>query len=464
MLSGAVVGGGAGAAAIYYNPANIAEIEQSGLSVSISLFSLDNYKIKNALGNGIDLNRTKLTAQPRLVTYLIEVRRNKKISLELAIMNVANSNVRLGTSVDMEMDILKSLPGVERYFASYYQENIYRDDYIGGGISYKINDGFWIGSSMFVSVKTMRTIKGLDIDASPLTDTVYANNNPVPFYVASYNKFTEIRFQNYSLIWKFGLNYKINTVNIGLNITTPALNVFTGGKFARKKEEQNSITNPDGSRYFPDYIAVDEQKKKELNIKIKTPFSIALGATFHSPSDPDKSFFFTVEYFSSISPYKMIDAEDYQYVLPINQPGLDSTGFLDYSMGGRNLLNFAIGYRWKISENVLMLSGFKTDFNFLKGVDIGNNRLDNFHINFYHITGGLRFKLKKNVIFFGLQYSFARKNNREQIVNLSDPVEYNDIEKAPLQGTRQDNMNISYNGLSFFLGATFNFGGTEKKK
>jgi len=55
LLAGAVVGGGAGPSAIYYNPASISEIKESKLSVHASLFSFKFLNVKNALGDGIDL-------------------------------------------------------------------------------------------------------------------------------------------------------------------------------------------------------------------------------------------------------------------------------------------------------------------------------------------------------------------------------------------------------------------------
>ena len=46
LLSGAVVGGGAGPAAIYYNPASIAEITESKFSLHASLFSFNFLTVK----------------------------------------------------------------------------------------------------------------------------------------------------------------------------------------------------------------------------------------------------------------------------------------------------------------------------------------------------------------------------------------------------------------------------------
>ena len=58
----------------------------------------------------------------------------------------------------------------------------------------------------------------------------------------------------------------------------------------------------------------------------------------------------------------------------------------------------------------------------------------------------------------GLQYSVGREQNRQQFMNLTNPVEYNTTELTPLVGTRQDIMSSFFNALSFYFGATFNFG------
>ena len=55
LVAGAVVGGGAGPSAIFYNPAIISEISASKLSLNASLFAYDIFNAKNVLGDGIDI-------------------------------------------------------------------------------------------------------------------------------------------------------------------------------------------------------------------------------------------------------------------------------------------------------------------------------------------------------------------------------------------------------------------------
>ena len=90
LLSGAVVGGGAGPSAIYYNPASISEVVSSKLTLNASLSSINFSSIKNALGEDINLNSTKVFIEPRFVSFMIKSKKLKKMSFEIAALNNEN--------------------------------------------------------------------------------------------------------------------------------------------------------------------------------------------------------------------------------------------------------------------------------------------------------------------------------------------------------------------------------------
>ena len=459
MLAGAVVGGGAGISAIYYNPANISEITQSNFSITASLFSYNLYDYQNALGDSIDLQLSHITVEPRFVSYMIQPKNNKRLSIELASMNIENTNQNYIQTVDQRIDILKNLPGKEDYYATYTYRNQYRNDYVGIGASYKLTDRFWIGGSMFVALKSLRFSQSISIEAFPVEQVVL---DSIPFYSASYENWNSVRYDQLSILWHVGITYKINNVSLGLKLATPGVQVYQGSKDVLKKIKQSNITKPGSSEFLPNYIIADNQSGKQLDLHIKTPFSIAVGATFHSPKDIHKSFYVSLEYFKSIAPYIFLKAEDSRVSIDNDLIQVDSVNMLSYATGARNLFNLAMGYQWKISENTLLLTGFKTNFNYLKGVDYNTaedlNIIDRINYNVYHITGGFRFKLLKHVLMAGVQYSFGMEPNQPQIINLANPVEFNTVEMAPLQGNRENTMQVSYSGLSVFLGAVFNFG------
>ena len=227
LLSGAVVGGGAGNSSVYYNPASISESKGSSLAVNASLFSLNAFVAKNALGEGINLSSTQLQIQPRFISYKSHPRKAPRLKLEFVIMNNQLLDLSFDNSVSYQMDILKSLPGDERYIGSFIYNNYYREDWIGAGGSYAINDHLYLGASMFGKVKAIKYSYLVDLQAYPLQDTIEAGGTQVPFYSASYNDYQYLKFNNYRLGWKFSMFYKKNNFSFGATITTPSLNVHS---------------------------------------------------------------------------------------------------------------------------------------------------------------------------------------------------------------------------------------------
>ena len=461
LLSGAVVGGGAGNASVYYNPASIAESEGSSLAVNASLFSLDFYSAKNALGDDINLSSTKITLQPRFISYNWDPSKTSKFSFEFIIMNTQLYDLQFNNSVSYQMDILEYLPGEERYFANFSYNNYYREDWVGGGASYALNDHFYLGASMFVKVKSMRYNSLVDIQAHSLTDTVEVGGIQVPFYSASYNEYQDLKFNNYRLIWKFSMFYLKDRFTGGITISTPSLNVYSDGKMVSKKFEQSNISNPVGVGFLPNIMIIDYRDKKGVNINYKDPLSIAAGAVFKT-RDNKQAVYTTVEYFFPVDPYKIVQVDPNPMVSNSQTySNLPTKEFLSYGYANTGVFNAAVGYQWTPREHLRLLGGFRTDFNYQKGLDYGEyidyNSIRQITYDLYHLTGGAVFTFKGQDIMFGLQYTLGYQGNEPQIINLSDPVEFNIEEQAALQGTRSDNMRNIANKVGVFFGATFNF-------
>jgi hypothetical protein len=468
LLSGAVVGGGAGPSAIYYNPASISEVVASKFTLNASLFSFKFYDAENAMGEGIDLNATKGIIEPRFLSYMIKSKRHPNWSYEIAFLNNQNIKSGLISSVDEQLDILTHVPGIERYFAVYQFQTQYRDDWMGGGGSVKLSDNLYAGASMFLTIRSLEYENSLEIEAYSLDDSIFINNQFVPFYIASYQNTEYLKFNDYRLLWKAGILYKTKTLSLGLSITTPSVGIYSDGKRVTRKEKQSNITQPADGEPIPDYIIADYKEKEDVDVAYKSPLSLSAGLTYNLP-DHKRTVYTSVEYFFGLDPYRMVEAnESPDLADPLVGNTLLSSEWLTFVSGAKPLLNAAIGYSWTLKKGLLLMAGFRTDFNYRKNLKYGSYseyaKMQGLDIDLYHITGGLSWRVFGQDIITGLEYSVGGNKNQLQIANLSDPVEYNTTEKLPLQGTRNNTMDVLYNSISFYFGASFNFGGEKDKK
>ncbi len=467
LLSGAVVGGGAGPSAIYYNPASISEITESKFSVNVSLFTIDMQGANNVLGENVDLGSTRVKIEPRFISYMIQPKKHPDWSLELAFLNNENFSAANSQSVDKQMDILTHLPGTERYYAFFQYSNSYRDDWFGIGSSWKLSPSFYIGASMFVSVRSLEYKYLLNIEAFPL-DSVFIEGEYVPFYSASYHEMDYLKCNDYRLLWKAGLLYKRERYSLGLNLTTPSVGgIYSDGKQTSREAKQSNITDPESGEPLPNFILADYEEDKDVLVNAKSPFSFAAGFRYEFLKRATV-LYLTAEYFGGLDPYRYAEADENPNLMAGSLfQNIDHTEWLTFVSGAKPVLNAAAGYEWLVKENFLIRAGFRTDFNYQKNFDFEpyteNKLIKGLRFDLYHITGGSSWRIKGQDIMIGLQYTIGRENNQQQFVNLSDPVEFNTTEKVALQGTKQNTMDSHIDAISIYFGATFNFGNTKKK-
>jgi hypothetical protein len=180
-----------------------------------------------------------------------------------------------------------------------------------------------------------------------------------------------------------------------------------------------------------------------------------------------KTLYSTIEYFSGIDSYRMVKADEN---VSLGEGSIleneDFSDWLTFVDGANPIFNAAIGYRSYLKNNLKLLAGFKTDFNYKKKKETSPTNPDKSiksnDVDFYHLTSGLSLRIKGQDITAGLQYTLGLNNGTKQLVNLSHPVEFNFVEMKALQGTRTNTVKTVYNSFTLLLAASFNFGGNKK--
>ncbi len=462
LLSGAVVGGKAGVSAVYYNPAQIGHDSTMKLSLSVNLISLQFYDIKNFAGDDIDLYQFNFKLQPKYVSYIHQPSKNDRIFIEAAFLARVSDDLTFKVSHNKNLDIIKRLDGEENYTANLNSSRKYDDFWIGAGMSYKFGNNWSLGASLFMSVKVMIYSYGHSMYAFQTDDMVFSDGIPEPYYFPQFEFEEKLKYWDLSLISKIGIHYRSDDLSFGFgtNFTFPNLGIYGEGEVGKKVTRSN-IHNDEAVIFTDDLVMLENQKKVRTNIK--DPFSVAVGFDYTTPNKRN-TVLLTVEYFNKIDPYQIINTSD--ELTNTNDAAKALFGNRDvmsFYYNAASVTNIALGFIQNFNEKISALGGFRTDFSSaakISDTTIGEKpKTFKIHQDKFHFTGGPLFHWNKFNLILGLQYTFGRGNNLEQVINYSDPVEFNSLNGESLQGSRNNTMRVNYNEISLFFGITYRTGG-----
>lgn len=455
MLSGAVVGGSAGVSAIYYNPALIDHENVPSLSFSASLTTLQRYNAENVVGNGIDSKKWFFKIQPKFISYTLK-NDNDRIGMEVAVFSPISEESEFKIQHQDALDLIQRTEGIEEYNGYVKYKKKYQDIWAGFGFSYQLNDNMYIGASGFVSTKLMNYELSQFMEAYQNAEEVIVDGETQPRYIALNNYSEELKYWYESLIFKAGFQYKspAKRFSAGLNLTLPAIPIY-GEATVRKAFNRSNVYNNLADEFTTNESFVGFEEK--VRTKVKTPFSLAVGAQYTTKNNKN-SISFTAEYFNEIDQYAIINPSNQNTVVPDAFNSSSFNDFMSFYHSAESITNLAIGFKQFINDNFYILGGIRTDFDASTSTNFrevgGKFKVSQFHLDKYHITGGPVLRVKDAIFITGFQYSNATGKNLQQIINYSDPIEYNSINNTSLQGIKEDTVKATIRELTVFLGVT----------
>ena len=444
LIGGSVVGGSAGPSAVFYNPALINHEQVPSLTLSANLLSIQSFKANNIAGEGIDADKLIFKVQPRFLSYILPSK-NERFGLSAAILSPDSQEIEYTIQHFDELDIIKRTQGMETYSGYINYSRRYDDTWVGFGASYKLSDKFYVGVSSFLSIKVLKYQYERSAQAYQLGDSVVVGQNSEAKYIAESSYKEEMKYWDLSFVFKGGAQYKSENeqLRIGANITFPNIR-FIGQADVRKNRSRSNVYDDSENSFTSNENLIEFEE--DGRTKVKTPFSTALGIQYFTKSRKN-SISFTIEYFHDIDPYSIID-------LP---PEKD---FLSYSHSANSVTNAGFGFKQYISPSFIMMGGFRTDFTSGRKDDIrfinDSFKINQIHMDKYHITVGPVLKIKRFDVITGIQYTFGRNSDLDPLVNYADPVEYIPQTRQSLEGIRQNEASASLNEISLFLGLTVN--------
>jgi len=406
----------------------------------------------------------KLKLQPKFISYVYQPAKSNRLFVELSFLSRASDEVSFNVEHNATLDIIKRLDGEENYTGTLVSNRRYNDYWVGAGVSYRLNKNWSLGTSLFLSLKSLDYIYNQSMLAFQTADSIFVNGIQEPYYFAESSYGERLKYWYLSLIPKFGLQYQSNNraFGFGLNLTFPNIDIY-GVAEIDKKITRSNVHDDDMGNFTQDLVMLEEQRN--LRATLKDPFSVAIGF-FIKSKDQRSVGMISAEYFTEIPIYRITNNLN---------PLTNSNDAVKTMFDGKDVMNFyynagavtnvSLGFMQHFTKKFSLLGGFRTDFSSASeiGDELEDNKPKTFKINTdkFHLTGGPYLQWERFNLFLGLQYTFSKVDNLEQIINFSEPVEYNPNSGESLQGVRDNTMRVNYNEISLFFGISYKIEGLK---
>ncbi len=447
MLGGAVTAGGNDNSAIYYNPGALGFNNNTSLSLSSDSYYVSWLNIENGAGDNMDLVSNEVNVFPQIISFNQKVPK-LPITLTLAGINHDNSFTNMSYRNEMEADVLKKLPGKELYIGTIQYYSRIRENWVGFGYGRKFNQYLSFGFSTFITVRAMeyRYSKTADVYRfiSDSNDISLAANTAFSDYVD---------YRNIGMIFMVGASYQREKIKFGINVTLPRINLRFIGRSNLRREFEHYVPSVDSvvSKFSIWQQSVKSTFKSPLSIDFGVSANVSLNTTLYAK----------VSWFAKVGSYPMLDPDNSESLISYNINKLDPE-FNSIYLANRSLINAAIAFKTRVSEEVQLLGSLRTDFNYFdrSAFDLNDDFIYGItYWDIYHIAGGLVWTKEKFELSLGTSYSFGRDNSLPQVVNLSDPTSENNLFGVP-----KYNSTARFNQVSLFLGFTYFFNRSLSKE
>ena len=389
LLSGTVNASVSDLGAVYYNPGRLGQIENPAFMINAQVYEWETVKIEDGINEGVDLNQSKFGGIPSLLAGTFKLPFAENHHFAYSFLTRQQNNMDFFVRVEDEGDFVESMPGEEIFNGTLRYRTKFTEEWLGLTWSYPINDKVSVGLSNFISV--VNKSNGLYLNMNALGE----QND-----VATLSMTREYSYNNYGMIWKAGLAYKISPVNIGITITTPRVNIYGNG--STLYENFMSGIDTTGNGQTNDVFVYDLQK--DLEVSYRHPWAIGLGIGIHFKK---AILHISAEWFDKVPRYTIIETQPF-----VGQSTGDTLKFtlveeLD------QVINFGFGLEYYISEKVSLFASVATDFSAVTSDPYRFAEFDNkvsnsvVQADFLQFGGGVSIETKKVDITVGVTYSGA---------------------------------------------------------
>ena len=227
LMGGTGTAGSRELSAVFYNPGIIALFEQSNVGISGSLYTYDYVKISDASVKQRGINGANFIVSPSLLAGSFKWKKNSRFTTSYAYVNTGFYSNRLSS----EYSEIKEINGKMYNALNRYDiRTRYTEDWIGSGISYRINNHWGIGVIPYAHFYNFQFMQRSYTDFSEVENQTQIQGGT--------EDFREARIFSPAIIFNVGLVYTNNKNEFGLTIITPRINITP---FAYSSIERNDL-------------------------------------------------------------------------------------------------------------------------------------------------------------------------------------------------------------------------------
>ncbi len=379
LLSGNVTGSVNDIGLVYYNPARLTAFENTGFAFNAKAYQLTSLNLTTALDEERQLANTSFGGVPSMAGGTF-----KLFGERFAFSFIARrrSDFNLGTSSRIISDNLTELfPNIEAYNLKASISTNVKEDWYGLTWARKMSENFSLGISVFGSSYR-------NDGSRSVSHTIQYDEDAVAYFLSE----TSFNQKSYGFNVKLGAFYKLNNIDLGLNINIPYIEVYEEGAY-NFNEVTSGLDN--GFDVFYDYSFED------LNANRKEPLGVSLGAGI--PIKKSK-IHLNMDFVSGLSNYSRLDVPDIEIGDTTPTP-------VNFNEERQFVFNFGVGGEVYISEKFTSYFGFSTDFNAYESnataLDDTTDETDDTVIgaNYFHLSGGMDWKLSWANLIFGVTFA-----------------------------------------------------------
>lgn len=386
-------------AVLFYNPAAVRRTKSTGITASASFFYMQWLKAKDLNDLGIVVGQSSLDNAPKLLVGSFDPKGNERLRFSFGFVNNLFGRFEVEESAAVRKDIDPSRPGTEIATGFLNILATTREDLVGAGASYAIDDRSSIGFTLFASLFNQRYVRSTDLGLFADPDL---NSGVVT--LASNTVTERADLFNWGVVSKVGYFHQAELTKWGVTVTLPRLSShYKDGVYYLSSTELSEGQPVKKSLLYGEDLPTAFHSPWLLDLGIETKAGTAVWA-------------FRVGCASGVDPYDRISLSPQDDLIQgVLRP--DDGSFRRVRSASKPVVNAGVGAQFRISPAADLLAGFRTDMNHLdrSALDRSSDITGTFsYWDLYHVSCGVDLHSSRAKLTAGLAYAFGSDTGAPQ--------------------------------------------------